>query len=83
MKTRNTWKKTLAFVMAFTLAAGALPVNFGDLLTGDTAIVAKAATGGQLGTATYTIDDHGVLAIGAGEFTLENWAATARRSTSG
>lgn len=73
---RNTWKKTIAFVMAFTLVAGTMPANVGGFLTGGTAIVAKAAaSSGTIGTASYTIDDSGVLTIGAGEFTIENWAS--------
>ena len=39
---RNTLKKTIAFVMAFTLVAGTMPANVGGFLTGGTAIVASA-----------------------------------------
>lgn len=39
---KHTWKKTVAFVLAMTLVAGAMPANVGGFLTGGTAIVAHA-----------------------------------------
>ena len=39
---RNTLKKTIAFVMAFTLVAGTMPANVGGFLTWGTEIVARA-----------------------------------------
>ena len=61
---RNTWKKTIAFVMAFTLVAGTMPANVGGFLTGCTGIVAQAAyedvmlvVGGTSVTSTITSGD--------------------------
>lgn len=42
---KNTWKKTLAGLLAITLVAGAMPANVGGFLTGGKAIVAFAADG--------------------------------------
>ena len=39
---KHTWKKTVAFVLAMTLVAGAMPANVGGFLIGGTAIVAHA-----------------------------------------
>lgn len=39
---KNTWKKTLAGLLAITLVAGAMPANVGGFLTGGKAIVAVA-----------------------------------------
>ena len=46
---RNTWKKTIAFVLAMTLVTGASPANVPSFLTGGTEIVARA----ELGSVTY------------------------------
>ena len=39
---RNTWKKTVAFVLAMALVTGGTSVNVESFLTGNTEIVASA-----------------------------------------
>ena len=49
MKRHESWKKVIAFVLAFTLVAGGLPANVGDYWTSGTATVASA----EENTVTY------------------------------
>ena len=71
---RNTWKKTIAFVMAFTLVAGTMPVNVGGFLTGGTAIVARAEDAHQF---TYTAEGNTITATCSnGDCTLPDHKVT-------
>jgi hypothetical protein len=56
---KNTWKKAAAFVLAFTLVAGAMPANVGGFLKGRTGIVANAYE--------FTADYVGVASLHAGD----------------
>ena len=58
--------KLLGVLLALAMVVGLMP---GMSLT------AYAAGSGTIGTASYTIDDEGVLTVGSGSFNKEQWRA--------
>ena len=77
----KTMKKTIAFMLAFTLVAGALPMTSGNFLKGNTEIVAHATEEGtywrieEKGDEEYTLYIKGNLILDGldGELTSYNW----------
>ena len=61
---QKTGRKLLSFLLALAMVVGLMP---GMSLTAH-------AEDTKVGNATYTISD-GVLTVGSGEFTIENWAS--------
>ena len=64
---KHRTKQALSWLLSLALTLSLIP---------NMSLTAYAeASGGTIGTVAYTIDDSGVLTVGSGEFTIDNWAS--------